>query len=219
MSERASESVGNHRPDRPVSEQLHLAGPEPLTDCRTLLGRLVAVDPAALVRLQASGPRVSVWAQPLGVVVRRDITGTLDVADRTVGAAGLQRRLQHDLADLPAADDTAWRVSLPPRTGWDLLDEVPVEALHQLAREAAALLPTAPDPAGLYDQTVLTVSSAAGEVSLRLRVVVALDRLGFLPADPTGEVARVSCTPAWARIATRIGTAYQRRVSVALGLG
>lgn len=202
-----------------MSEQLHLAGAEPLTDCQTLLARLVAVDPAALVRLQASGPRVSVWAQPLGVVVRWDITGTLDVVDRTVAAAGLRQRLQRDRAELPAADDTAWRVSLPPRTGWEFLDEVPVEALHQLAREAAALLPTAPDPVGLYDQTVLTVSSTAAEVSLRLRVVVALDRLGFLPADPTGQMARVSCTPAWARIATRIGTAYQRRTSVGLGLG
>lgn len=213
MNERERKSVSTAAP------RLRLAGPEPLTDCQTLLGRLVAADPAALVRLQASGPSVAVWAQPLGVVVRRDITGTLDVADRTVAAADLWQRLRGNPAELPAADDTAWRVSLPPRTGWELLDEVPVEALHQLALGAASLLPTATDPAGLYDQTVLTVSAAAGAVSLRLRVVLALDRLGFLPADSTGEVARVACTPAWARVATRIGTAYQRRVSVGLGLG
>lgn len=202
---------------------LQFAGAQPLTDGDTLLGRLLTLDPAALVRLQAGratpgGPAaVAVWAQPLGVLVRRDLTAALDVADRTVAAADLRSRLHGLRVVLPPGADSAWRVSLPPRPGWRPVDDVPVPALRELAERATSLLPGLPDPAGLYDQSVLSVHSPETEVSLPLRVAVVMDRLGFLPGA-AADVARVSCTPTWARVVTRLGTAYQRRTAARFGL-
>lgn len=198
--------------------RLDLADDQALTDVRTLLGRLLAVDRDALVRLRADQSGVAVWAVPLGVVVRRDLAATMTAADVTVTASALLERADGPTVSLPGSVDAAWRVSLPPRAGWAALDDVPIAALATLADQGAGLLPTAVDPAALYDQTVLTVSSDRDRVGLPLRVAVALSRLGFLPPGPA-EVARVAGTPAWVRVATRLGTAYQRRTPVGLGLG
>lgn len=209
--------------------RLDLADDQALTDVRTLLGRLLAVDRDALVRLRADPSGVAVWAVPLGVVVRRDLPATMSgagagagagsvAADVTVTASALLAQAVGPAVALPGSVDAAWRVSLPPRAGWTALDDVPVAALATLADRGAELLPAATDPAALYDQTVLTVSSERDRVGLPLRVAVAMSRLGFLPTG-LAEVARIAGTPAWVRVATRLGTAYQRRTPVGLGLG
>lgn len=196
-------------PPPAVEPAVRFANAEDLTDCAILLGRLTAAEPAALVRLQASGAAVSCWTQPWGVVTRRDVGGRLDVADRTVAARDLALRLGTDLVvPLPERLDAAWRATLPPRAGWTGLDDVLVEALHGLAQR--------PPDASALDQPVLRVSAAGHEVAVALRTVLAMDRLGFLP-DRGDEVARVACTAAWTRIASRLGTAYQRRSALGLG--
>lgn len=201
---------------RPASER-------DLTDCRTLVDRLLLLDPAAVVRLQAAEGAVSLWAQPLGVVVRRDVPGALDVGDRTVPAADLSAALagQRVAVPLPPDVDATWRVTLPPRAGWQPMDEVPAAALRELTREAGALVRSAADPAAagetLLDQEALRVTATGQQVLLTVRSVVVLGRLGFLGEGPD-EVVRIACTPAWARIAARHGTAYQRRSTVGFGL-
>jgi hypothetical protein len=63
------------------------------------------------------------------------------------------------------------------------------------------------------------VSHGTDEVVLPVRVVVVLERMGFLDGDGrSADVVRVACTPAWIRVAARHGTAYQRRAGRGLSL-
>lgn len=203
---------------------LHPGGPQDLADCCTLLVRLIRLDAAGVVRLQHAGNHVTLWAQPLGVVVRREVRARLGVADRTVSAAELLAAVDDPAGGsvrLPLPNERAWRVSLPPRTGWSILDEVPVEVLQKLADNAGRLVRAAEDPAAagesLLDQEAVRVSRGAEEVVLPMRVVTVLNRMGFLgPHGQLADVVRVACTPTWTRVAARHGTAYERRSGLTL---
>lgn len=201
---------------------LRPATPEDLTDCCTLLIRLLRLEKDSLVRLQQTRDQVTIWAQPLSILIRREVRARLSVADRTVSAGELLAAISASTGDvaLPAARDAAWRITLPPRTGWSILDAVPVEVLRDLADDAGRVVRAAQDPAAageaLLDRETLYVSRDGEQVALPMSVVVVLNRLGFLGA--AAGVAKVACTPAWTRIAARHGTAYQRRTGPALTL-
>lgn len=203
--------------------QLRLTSDQDLTDVRTLVDRLLRLDRLAVIRLQDAEGTVSLWAAPVGVVVRRDVRGSLDIGDRTVPGEALAAALAEQGARvrLPAGVDTTWRATLPPRAGWQPLDDVPAQALRALTHAAGARVREAADPVvageSLLDQEALRVSTDDQQVVLTVRSVVVLGRLGFL-GDAPSEVVRVSCTPAWARIAARHGTAYQRRSTIGFGL-
>ena len=204
---------------------LHPGCPADLTDCSTLLIRMLRLDAVGLVRLQQVGENVSLWAQPLGVVVRREIRARMTVGDRTVSAAELLTAVTADTAGavaLPAPRDEAWRVTLPPRSGWSVLDSVPVQVIRDLADSAGRVVRAATDPVGagesLLDQETLRVSQGGDVVVVPLRVVAVLNRMGFVGAEGhSADVVRVACTPAWTRLAARHGTVYQRRGGLRLG--
>ena len=111
-----------------------------------------------------------------------------------------------------------WQGLLPPDDGWVVADTVPaaeLEALTErgltLARENAG--PLGP-PASLLDQTVLTVSAAAGpQVKVPLRCLFALSGMGFLGATDDGETVRVSSTSSWLRLDARYGAVVRRRLT------
>ncbi|MEJ7665316.1 MAG: hypothetical protein WKG07_40230 [Hymenobacter sp.] len=136
-----------------------------------MLIRMLRLDAVGLVRLQQVGENVSLWAQPLGVVVRREIRARMTVGDRTVSAAELLTAVTADTAGavaLPAPRDEAWRVTLPPRSGWSVLDSVPVQVIRDLADSAGRVVRAAADPVGagesLLDQETLRVSQGADVV-------------------------------------------------------
>lgn len=206
---------------------LRPAGREDLTDCAAFLARLLRLDAAALVRLQPAGDQMSIWGQPLGVVVRREIRAGLNVSDRTVSAAELLAALgplATGPTQLPAARDAAWRTTLPPRAGWSVLDAIPVGVLRGLADRAGQVVQGARDPTlageALLDQEALRVSHGGEEVVLAIRLIVVLIKTGLLGAGgQSADLVRVAATPAWARVAARHGTVYQRRSGLGLSLG
>ncbi|MBA2555093.1 MAG: hypothetical protein WKF47_19440 [Geodermatophilaceae bacterium] len=210
---------------------LYPAGQQDLTDCSTFLDRLIRLDPVGVVRLQVLGEHVTVWAQPLGVVVRREVAARMTVDDRTVSAPGLLAAVRATTQSprdaalaifLPTPSDGAWRVTLPPRAGWSVLDAVPVAEFLKVADSAGRLVRAAGDPVAvgesMLDQETLRVSRDAERVVVPLRVLVVLNRLGFLGANGQSGVVRVDCTRTWTRLAARHGTVYQRRNAVALRL-
>ena len=80
-----------------------------------------------------------------------------------------------------------------------------------VAREHAG--PMGP-PASLLDQTVLTVSGAAGTpVRIPLRCLFALSGMGFVGAGEAGETVRVSATTSWLRLDARYGAVVRRRIT------
>ena len=80
-----------------------------------------------------------------------------------------------------------------------------------LARENAG--PLGP-PASLLDQTVLTVTGAAGPpVRIPMRCLFALSGMGFVGAGDAGETVRVSATSSWLRLDAHYGAVVRRRIT------
>ena len=190
-------------------------------DLGTFVGRAVRLDPMAVVRLRLTADgRVTVWATtPFDVLATRSVPGSLDPVDVTAPATSLLTALSVDRAEtVDPGVGGLWQGLLPPDDGWVVADTVPaaeLEALTErgltLARENAG--PLGP-PASLLDQTVLTVSAAAGpQVKVPLRCLFALSGMGFLGATDDGETVRVSSTSSWLRLDARYGAVVRRRLT------
>jgi hypothetical protein len=200
---------------------LRLAGSDEAADLASFLGRLVALDPAAVVRLRSAAGRVTAFARlPFGVLVSRTVAGGADPADVTVGAgdllAALDRGERPDDVAWPARRDMDWRAALPPADGWVRLDSVPGVVVLKLVRAGRDALRAVPAGAAaaagesLLDHESLTVTGAGRTAALPLRVLGSLTRMGFL--GDAGEPVVVSVAAGWTRLAGAYGSAYQHTV-------
>ncbi len=210
--------------------RLTVPDPDERGDLGAFVARVVRLDQAALVRLQARDDTVTAWAAtPFDVLATRTVHGALEPADVTAPAAGLLTALTVERADtVDPGTGGLWQGELPPAEGWQPVDEVPAEELERLterglsvARENAG--PLGP-PASLLDQTVLTVSaegSLAGPstgarpaVKVPLRCLFAMSGMGFLgDTGPDAGVVRVSATGTWLRLDARYGAVVRRRIT------
>jgi hypothetical protein len=200
---------------------LHITDPDDRGDLGTFVGRVVRLDQTAAVRLlgSASG-RVTAWAStPFDVLATRSVPGTLEPADVTTFAAALLSALSVDRADtVDPGSGGLWQGLLPPADGWAVVDTVPAAELEGLTERGLALArehagPLGP-PASLLDQTVLTVTGAAGPpVRIPMRCLFALSGMGFVGAGDAGETVRVSATSSWLRLDARYGAIVRRRIT------
>ena len=200
---------------------LHITDPDDRGDLGTFVGRVVRLDQMAAVRLlgSASG-RVTAWAStPFDVLATRSVPGTLEPADVTTFAAALLSALSVDRADtVDPGSGGLWQGLLPPADGWAIVDTVPAAELERLTERGLALArehagPLGP-PASLLDQTVLTVTGAAGPpVRIPMRCLFALSGMGFVGAGDAGETVRVSATSSWLRLDARYGAVVRRRIT------
>ena len=219
---------------------LRPAGVADQGDLASFLGRVVGLESAAVVRLRATGGRITGYVRlPFGVLVSRTVAGTADPPDVTVGAADLLHALDPSGTGTsgdrtvgadpvatgvpwPARRDMDWRAALPPVADWQRLDAVPgdvIRALVRAGRDALRAVPAGSAAAAgesLLDHESLTVSGAGRTAVLPLRVVGALTRMGFLGGDAEADLVVVSATGGWVRLAGAYGSAYQR---TAPGLG
>jgi hypothetical protein len=203
---------------------LRLAGPADRGDLASFLGRVTALDPAAVTRLRVSGDRVTAYVRlPFGVLVSRTVAGSADAGDVTVSAAGLLAAVGAGggtVVAWPPRRDVDWRAALPPAGEWRRLDAVPGDVLRTLVRAGRDALRAVPAGAAaaagesLLDHESLVVTGAGRTAALPLRVLSALTRMGFLGGDP--DVVVVSAAGGWVRLAGAYGSAYQR---TAPGLG
>jgi hypothetical protein len=130
-----------------------------VADAGAFLARLTRLDPAAVVRLRAAGPRIALWARlPWSVLVTREVaaaTGDRTAvgdpagggdgsavpapADVTVSAAELLAVLARGGEALPARRDEQWRWPLPP-AGGQAVESVAAAEITRLAGAAAGTL-------------------------------------------------------------------------------
>lgn len=190
-------------------------------DLGAFVARVVRLDQAALVRLQAGGGTVTAWAAtPFDVIATRAVHGALEPADVTMPAAGLLTALTVERADtVDPGSGGFWHGELPPSVGWQPVDDVPAAELERLTERGLAVArenagPMGP-PASLLDQTVLTVSTGARPaVKVPLRCLFALSGMGFLgDTGPDAGVVRVSATGTWLRLDARYGAVVRRRLT------
>jgi hypothetical protein len=206
--------------------RLTVPDPDERGDLGAFVARVVRLDQAALVRLQARDGTVTAWAAtPFDVLATRTVHGVLEPADVTVPATSLLTALTVERADtVDPGTGGLWHGELPPAGGWQPVDDVPAAELERLTERGLAVArenagPMGP-PASLLDQTVLTVSAGAVSsgvgpaVKVPLRCLFALSGMGFLgDSGPDAGVVRVSATGTWLRLDAHYGAVVRRRIT------
>ncbi|WP_292037643.1 MULTISPECIES: hypothetical protein [Bacteria] len=178
----------------------------------SLVQRASGLDPQALVRARSlrEGVLEVFVSTPFEVVASRRCAGSVDpdggvvgASDFLAGGAGTSRQ-------------ASWPGSLPPASGFTLVDQVPVDVVRGLADQGHALArqfngPLGP-PKSLLDQTVLTVEGE-GRAEIPMRMIFACTSLGLIPGfDAPLEIPRhlrVSTCGRWVRLDAPFGTVYR----------
>jgi hypothetical protein len=232
---------------------LHLADAREAADIAAFLARLLRWDKAAVVRIQAAGGVLAVFGHPPfgGVLaIRTAALATPEELDATVSAGQFLDGV--DAIDavaetvgtlvVPASvTGPAWAGLLPPRGGWQQLEELPspgdVRAVATAAvaefRTRAEQLPAEGRTRAALDALADVIwSRQLGTSGLPLRAVHAAHALGFLrparvpvPAPrgqdraPEEPLALLASGP-WLRLRTPYGSVAVRRASApGSGLG
>ncbi|WP_293770994.1 hypothetical protein [uncultured Corynebacterium sp.] len=189
---------------------------------KALLQRAAGLDPNAIVRVrQFDDVTVEAFVTtPFEVVAARRLRATLSRDGAAASAAALADALGSGDAtiDLGTPRDASWPGALPPTGGFTLLDNLPVTVVRELADQGRALArqfsgPAGP-PASLMNQSVVTVTDAAGSatVDIPMRMVFACVNLGLIPGfDAPMDIPRhlrVSALGRWVRVDAPFGSVY-----------
>lgn len=190
--------------------------------------RALRLDETAVIRLRSrTDGLLAAWvATGFDVLAVRAVPGSVSPADLTCAADSLCRGLGaaggDGSVDPGFPMDSAWRGALPPETGFVHIDDVPVAAIDELARQGAELSrehgSAHGPPASLLDQEVLEVTSGHATVGVPMRCVLALTAMGFVGDRRSGnrdtgtasDIVRVRSTPVWLRVDARYGSVYRR---------
>lgn len=185
----------------------------------SLLGRAVGLDAAASARFRTlvDGSIDVFVTTPFEVTASRRITGTLSRDGAVVAASDLLNAVQTGARSIGPARDPNWPGALPPATGFELVDTLPVTVVRQLADDGQNLArqfsgPMGP-PASLLNQTVITVEGGGHSVEVPMRMVFTCTSLGLIPgfsaAMDIPRHLRVSTAGRWVRIDAPFGTIYR----------
>ena len=167
-----------------------------------VVGRVVRLDPAAVVRLRDRGGRVEVWAgTPFEVLVSTEAPGSVTPGDVTVPGSDLLAALS--VVDAPEVDpgppvDDRWRGDLPGEGPWRPVGELPAAAVGVVVARANA------EPSTLDD----TVWEGGG-VRVPARCLVAVAGMGW-PEDGAALTVALSGDEGWLRVEVG-GVAIVRR--------
>ncbi|HEY3710737.1 MAG TPA: hypothetical protein VGL64_15250 [Amycolatopsis sp.] len=188
------------------------------------VARAVRLDGQTSVRLrQREDGVVEAWtATPFEVLATRAVAGTITPSDITVSGNELLAALTvvgGPVMDPGPARDLMWHAELPASGRWQLVDELPVAVVSELADRGVTLArdnagPHGTPPASLMDQAVLTVTGGELEVKVQLRCLFALSGMGFLDSSIDGDVVRVTATDSWLRLDARYGAVLKRRYAL-----
>jgi hypothetical protein len=194
-------------------------------DLGAFVARSVRLDQQAVVRLRGrANELVEAWVStPFDVLATRTVRGQVRPADVTVSGSELLAALAivgGERLDPGPPRDLLWHAALPPGAGWQVVDELPVRIVSDLADRGIEVArqnpgPRGSAPASLLDQHVLTVSGAGLDVKVPMRCLFALSGMGFLVADSgdtdSAETIRVTATDSWLRLDARYGAVLRRR--------
>ena len=185
------------------------------------VARAVRLDGQSVVRLRNRGDGVvEAWVTtPFEVLATRAVHGEILPHDVTVSGSELLAALtvaRGDRMDPGPPRDLMWQAELPIGGQWQVVDDVPVRVVSELADRGVALArenagPHGTPPASLMDQTVLTVSGEGIEAKIPMRCLFALSGMGFVDSSVPGDVVRVTATSSWLRLDARYGAVLRRR--------
>lgn len=206
----------------PHGTELYVPDPAERDDLGAFVARSVRLDQQAVVRLRGRPDGlVDAWvATPFDVLATRTVRGEVRPSDITVSGNELLAALAivgGERLDPGPARDLMWRAALPPSVGWQVVDDLPVHVVADLADRGVEVARRNPGPRGsaptsLLDQHVLTVTGAGLDVRVPMRCLFALSGMGFLATseEASGSI-RVTATDSWLRLDARYGAVLRRR--------
>ena len=163
-----------------------------------VVGRVVRLDPTAVVRLRDRGGRVVLWAgTPFEVLVTAEAPGSVTPGDVTVPGSDLLAALS--VVDAPEVDpgtavDDRWRGDLPGEGPWRTVGEVPASEVDAVVGRTG--------PAALDD-----TAWEGGGVRVPARCLVAVAGMGW-PEDTGALPVALAEDGSWLRVEIRSGTAW-----------
>ena len=147
-----------------------LPEPRELDGLAPLIGRIEQANPTAHVRVRATPTVISLFSrEPFDVLISRSVARVNGSGqDYTCTAAGLRAWIEN--APQPADLSSAWRGSLPPVSGWQLIDPIPADVIDTITSNGAKILHDLRGEidadlrsAAALDSVVLTVESGDGQ--------------------------------------------------------
>ncbi|MEY9872832.1 hypothetical protein ABH931_002309 [Streptacidiphilus sp. MAP12-33] len=223
-------------------EPLRLAAAQEAAPLAEFLERLLRYDRAAAVRLQTAGTTLAVFARiPLGqsgpLVVRTARLARPHVLDVTVSAGQWLDELVRQAPDTddvsgsrsgtgaasgagvalpPAITGPAWAGLLPPRSGWEHVEDLATAPLAAAVAAAIGEFRAAAEAAEGGDALAEAIWSRRVHPSgLTLRALHAAHLTGLLRQAPQIALHR---HPAWLRLTAPRGAVAVRRGTPGLGL-
>lgn len=181
----------------------------------SFLQRAQGIDPQTLVRLRSlsvNPQAIDVFVQtPFEILASRRVRGHLSAP----GVLSIADALEGQGPDV----SYQWAGALPPETGFNLIDTVPVSVVRELADQGQALArqfsSALGPPKNLLEQTVLTASSDTATVEIPMRLIFGCVALGFIPSIASQVDAprylRISQAGRWTRVDAAFGTVYLSR--------
>ncbi|WP_295646664.1 hypothetical protein [uncultured Corynebacterium sp.] len=201
-----------------------------------VIARVLAMDPEALARVRQIEGAVDIFfSTPTNTIYLQRIPGTLvETGEGVVKVRDLEEALKNvagvngggdaqgvegtartsEPIDLGAPMDLMWRGTLPPVSGYTLIDTPPGSAIRQLYQDMAEESREHSGPAGiarsLLDQEIMQVSPDQQQgdtpsVAITGRMIGTMGALGLAP-EPTTETlrkydyVRVSTHASWIRV-------------------
>ncbi|MCQ9334140.1 hypothetical protein NQ042_08580 [Corynebacterium phoceense] len=198
------------------TETLHIeSGAQGL---QALLARAVGLDSQAIARLRQYAPEtVEVFVTtPFEVVAARRVAGTVGRDGASVSAKDLLDAVKDGRDEIGTPRDASWPGALPPASGFQLLDTLPVHVVRDLADKGQALARQFSGPAGppssLMKQSVLTVEADGTSVDIPMRLIFACTNLGLIPGFSAPmdipRHLRVAALGRWVRVDAPFGSVY-----------
>ncbi|QNQ90857.1 hypothetical protein GP475_09540 [Corynebacterium poyangense] len=206
---------------------------------RTLVGRACGLDATALARVRQFDPHtVEVFlSTPFQVFASRRAEGTCQRDGAVVTARNLLAALDDVVGHDPShpvplapqrlnagpAQDPFWPGALPPKSDFELVEEVPVKVVRKLSDEGKSLARQFSGPLGppdsLLRQSVLSIDYGDSQVHVPMRMIFACTNLGLVPGFEAPSTIprhlRISTAGRWVRVDAPYGTVYH---STALGI-
>jgi hypothetical protein len=200
-------------------------------DVEAFLGRLVRLDPVALVRVRRAADRSTLWGHvPWNVLVSRTVAGSFGADHDLVVRARDWLAAGGDDAAVTGLlrRDAEWRLALPPDER-AMIEAIPAAEVRLLGAAAADTLRAA-EAGGvggravgsravrdaLLDHVAIVVSAGERQVEIPQRLVQAVVRMDFAGAGGArgeeGPVRVVRAGP-WIGLAADYGTAWWREAS------
>lgn len=199
-------------------------------DVEAFLGRLVRLDPVALVRVRRATDRSTLWGRvPWNVLVSRTVPGSFGAdGDMVVRARDWLAAGGDATVTGMLRRDAEWRLALPPDER-AVIEAIPAADLRSLGAAAADTLRAA-EAGGvggravgaravrdaLLDHVAIVVSAGERRVEIPQRLVQAVVRMDFAAgAGAHGEAGPVRVVRAgpWLGLAADYGTAWWRGAS------